>query len=215
MVNREILQDLKKAILDYDKVKSAEFTKKAISEGIDPMLVMDELTAAIRQVGDGYGQGYLFLPELVGAAEALQNAMPIVENAIKETKRQRETLGTVVLGSVAGDIHTIGKSMVGSLLIAEGFEVHDVGINTPMEKFIEAVKEYNADILAMSALLSTTAPEAKKVINALEEEGIRDKVKVMVGGGAITADFAKNIKADGYDPTAAGAVKLARNLLGI
>ena len=215
MTNKETLQDLKKAILDCNKVKSADFTRKAISEGIDPMQVMDELTEAIRQVGDGFGKGNLFLPELVGAAEALQNAMPIVENAIKETRKRRKTLGIVVLGTVAGDIHTIGKSMVGSLLIAEGFELHDLGINIPMEKFIEAVKEYNADILAMSALLTTTAPEAKKVIDALEEEGIRDKVKVMVGGGAITGDFAKNIKADGYDSTAPGAVKLARNLLGV
>lgn len=215
MINKEILQDLKKAILNYDKVKSADLTRKAISEGIDPLQVMDELTETIRQVGDGFGKGTLFLPELIGAADALQNAMPIVENAIKETKKKRRTLGIVVLGTVAGDIHTIGKSMVGSLLIAEGFEVHDLGINIPMEKFIEAVKEYSADILAMSALLTTTAPEAKKVIDALEKEGIRDKVKVIVGGGAITADFAESIKADGYDSTAPGAVKLARNLLGL
>lgn len=211
----EILRNLRKAVLEYNSENAASWARKAIDENIDPITVMDVLIDAIRQVGEGFGQGDLFLPELVGAAEALQNATPIVEEAIKSSGKKRGSLGIVVIGTVFGDIHTIGKSMVVSLLTAEGFEVHDLGINVSAERFVEAVKAFKADILGMSALLTTTAPEAKKVVNTLKKEGLRDKVKIMVGGGAITEGFSVSIGADGYDPTAPGAVILARSLLGI
>lgn len=214
-MENEILINLKKAILKYDKQMAKAFAEKAIGENIDPIIIMDVLTNAIRQIGDGFGQGELFLPELVGAAEALQEATPVVEEAIKRGGKRRKSLGTVALGTVFGDLHTIGKSMVGALLTAEGFEVHDLGINVPTEKFVSAVKGLKANILAMSALLTTTAPEARIVIEALKEEGIRKKVKIMIGGGAITADFASSIGADGYDPTAPGAVRVAKELLGL
>jgi len=123
-------------------------------------------------------------------------------------------LGTVIAGTVFGDIHSIGKTMVCTLLTAEGFEVHDLGVNIKAEEFLEATKKYNADILAMSALMTMTASEQKKVIEYLKKEGLRDKIKIMVGGGAITEEFAKDVGADGYDPTAPGAVKLARRLIG-
>jgi methanogenic corrinoid protein MtbC1 len=209
-MENEILINLKKAVLEYDKKMTKALADKAIGENINPMTVMDVLTDAIRQVGDGFGKGELFLPELVGAAEALQEATPVIEKAIKRDGKRRKSLGTVALGTVFGDLHTIGKSMVG-----EGFEVHDLGINVPTEKFVSAVKDFKVNILAMSALLTTTAPEARFVIEALKDEGIRDKVKVMLGGGAITADFANSIGADGYDPTAPGAVRVAKELLGL
>jgi methanogenic corrinoid protein MtbC1 len=214
-MENEILINLKKAVLEYDKKMTKALADKAICENINPMTVMDVLTDAIRQVGDGFGKGELFLPELVGAAEALQEATPVIEKAIKRDGKRRKSLGTVALGTVFGDLHTIGKSMVGALLTAEGFEVHDLGINVPTEKFVSAVKDFKVNILAMSALLTTTAPEAKFVIEALKDEGIRDKVKVMLGGGAITADFANSIGVDGYDPTAPGAVRVAKELLGL
>lgn len=214
-MENEILINLKKAILKYDKQMAKAFAEKAIGENIDPIIIMDVLTNAIRQIGDGFGQGELFLPELVGAAEALQEATPVVEEAIKRGGKRRKSLGTVALGTVFGDLHTIGKSMVGALLTAEGFEVHDLGINVPTEKFVSAVKGLKANILAMSALLTTTAPEARIVIETLKEEGIREKVKIMIGGGAITADFANSIGADGYDSTAPGAVRVAKELLGL
>jgi methanogenic corrinoid protein MtbC1 len=140
--------------------------------------------------------------------------MPIIEEELKRTGAKRETMGTVVAGTVFGDIHSIGKSMVCTLLVAGGFEVHDLGVNIKAEEFLEAIEKYQANILAMSALLTTTAAEQKKVIDTLKEKGIREKVRVMVGGGAITADFAQSIGADGYDPTAPGAVELARRLVG-
>ncbi len=211
----EILKTLKKAVLEYDAEAAARLAKRAMEEGVDPLKALEALTEAIKEVGDGFGRGDLWLPDLVGAARAMENALPVVEEAIKSSGKRRESLGVVVIGTVFGDIHTIGKGMVGTMLTAEGFEVHDVGINVTTESFVAAVKEYQPDILAMSALLTTTAPEAKKVTDALKGEGLRDKIKVMVGGGAITESFATSIGADGYDPTAPGAVDVAKKLLNL
>jgi len=210
----KILENLKKAITEYDNEKAIGSAKKVVEEKINPIKALDAMTEAIRKVGDGFGRGELWLPDLVGAADAMLGAMPIIEEEIKRTGAKRESLGTIVAGTVFGDIHSIGKTMVCTLLVAEGFEVYDLGVNIKAEEFLEAIKKYNADILAMSALMTMTASEQKKVIEYLEKEGLRDKIKIMVGGGAITEEFAKDIGADGYDPTAPGAVKLARKLIG-
>jgi len=210
----EVLEDLKKAIIGYDREAAANFARKAVGEKIDPLKVLDAMTVAIRQVGDGFGTGELFLPELVAAAAAMAAAAPIIEEEISRVDARRESLGTVVIGTVYGDIHTIGKTMVATLLTADGFVVNDLGINVSAEGFVSGIKRYKADTLAMSALMTTTAPEQRKVIETLKREGLRDKVKIMVGGGAITQEFADSIGADGYDPTAPGAVKLARRLAG-
>ena len=211
----EILKTLKQAVLTYDAEAAERLARKAMEEGIDPLKALAAMTEAIKEVGDGFGRGDLWLPDLTGAATAMERALPVVEEAIKSSGKARNSLGVVVIGTVFGDIHTIGKGMVGTMLTAEGFEVHDLGINVPAERFVEAVKEYQPDILAMSALLTTTAPEAMKVIDVLKREGVRDKFKVMVGGGAITESFARTIGADGYDPTAPGAVDVAKTLLNI
>jgi len=210
----EVLENLKKAVIEYDTEGAASWAKKAVDTKIDPLKALDALTEAIRQVGDGFGRGELWLPDLVGAADAMQAAMPIIEEKLKKTGMKRETMGIVVAGTVFGDIHSIGKSMVCTLLAAEGFEVHDLGVNIKAEEFLEAIDKYQADILVMSALLTMTAPEQRRVIDTLNKEGIREKVRVMVGGGAITADFAESIGADGYEPTAPGAVELAKRLVG-
>jgi len=210
----EILEGIKKSIIDYDAEGAASCARKAVKEKMDPIKVLDAITEAIREVGDGFGRGELWLPDLVGAADAMSSAMPILEQEIKRRGVKRASLGTIVIGTVYGDIHSIGKNMVCALLTAEGFTVHDLGINVTAEQFIDGIKRFEPDILAMSALMTTTAPEQKKVIDALRKEGIRDKVKIMVGGGGITQEFSDNIGADGYDPTAIGAVKLARSLVG-
>jgi len=214
-MSSEILNRLQKAILDYDEAEAASCARKIVEEQIDPVEALNAMTTAIRQVGDGFGKGELFLPDLIGAADAMSAATPILEEEIGRSGATRESLGTVVIGTVYGDIHTIGKTMVATLLMAEGFHVEDLGINVTAEGFIEGIKKHNADILAMSALLTTTAPEQRKVIDSLKKEGLMDKVKVIVGGGAITQEFADSIGADGYDPTAPGSVKLARKLIGI
>ncbi len=209
-MSRDILDDLKKAILEYDNELAMNSAKKVVEQGLDPLKALDVMTNAIKQVGDGFRQGQLWLPDLVAAGETMSSAMPIIEEEIKKRGGKRKSLGIIVIGTVYGDIHSIGKDIVTSLLRAEGFDVHDLGVDVEPRKFVEAIKEYNADILAMSALMSMTALEQKTTIEILKKDGLRDKVKVMVGGIAVTPELTKSMGADGYDPTAPGAVRLAR-----
>ena len=213
-MSSDILGNLKKAILDYDPDASAEWARKAVEAGLDPTDALSVMTDAIRVIGDGFSAGDLFLPDLVGAADAMTAATPIIEEEIQRIGAKTVTMGVVVIGTVYGDIHTIGKTMVATLLQAEGFTVHDIGINVTAEAFVAGVRKHKPDILAMSALMTMTSPEQRKVIATLQTEGLRDSVKIMVGGGAITQEFADSIGADGYDPTAPGAAKLARALMG-
>ncbi len=208
-----LFEDLRKSILEYNSEMAISSAKRMVEEGLDPFEAIDFMTKVIREVGDAFGRGVLWLPDLVGASRAMSSAMPIIEEEIKKRGVKRASFGTVVVGTVLGDIHNIGKDMVASLLTADGFIVKDLGVNVAPERFVVAVKEYNADLLGMSALLTMTAPEQKRVIELLRREKLRDRVKVMVGGGPITQEFADNIGADGYAPTAPGAVKLARHLV--
>ena len=210
----EVLEELRKTITTYDCEGAEKWAREAVRRKVDPLKALDVMTVAIRQIGDGFGKGELWLPDLVGAAAAMTAATPIIEEEIKRIGATRESLGTVVIGTVFGDIHTIGKTMVATLLTAGGFAVNDLGINVTAESFVEGITAHSADILAMSALMTTTAPEQRKVIETLKREGLRDQVKIMVGGGAITQEFADSIGANGYDPTAPGAVRLARRLMG-
>lgn len=213
-MSTELLEELRKAIMTYNREGAEKWAREAVQGKVDPIKALDVMTEAIRDVGDGFGRGELWLPDLVGAAAAMEAAAPIIEEEIRRVGATRESLGSVVIGTVFGDIHTIGKTMVATLLTAAGFAVHDLGINVTAENFVKGITEHNADILAMSALMTTTAPEQRKVIETLKEKGLRDKVKIMVGGGAITQEFADSIGADGYDPTAPGAVELAMRLKG-
>ena len=214
-MQNEILESLKKAVKTYDPVGAKAWAEKALAEGIDPLTALAASTEAIRDVGDNFAAGECFLPELVAAAEAMQSAMPILEAEIKKRGGKRVSAGKVVAGTVFGDIHNIGKTILCTLLTADGFEVIDLGIDVPVDRFVAAVKEHQPDLLAMSALLTITAQEQKSVIEALRREELRQGVKVLVGGGAISDHFAESIGADGYDATAPGGVKVARLLLGI
>jgi methanogenic corrinoid protein MtbC1 len=213
-LSEEILGSLKKAILEYDSEGAIRAVKMAAKNGMDPNLVLDAMTAAVRTVGDGFGKGELWLPDLIGAAEAMQSAIPIVVEEIKTAKITRQSLGTVVIGTVQGDIHSIGKAMVSAFLVAEGFSVQDLGVDVKHERFLEAVRDQKADIVCMSALMTTTAPELRKVIELLKRHAIKDKIKVLVGGAGVTEEFARRIEADGYESTAARAAQLAKRLLG-
>ena len=214
MSKETILERLRQAVIDYDTQGAAAYAQQAVDEQVDPVEALSALTEAIRYVGDLFGRGELWLPDLIAASDTMSAATEILEEEIRRTGAKQESLGVVVIGTVAGDIHDIGKNMVGTLLKAGGFEVHDLGINVQADEFVKAIVKHDAQILAMSALLTTTAPQQRKVIELLKEQGIRDKVKVMVGGGGITEDFAESIGADGYDPTAPGAVNLARRFVG-
>jgi corrinoid protein of di/trimethylamine methyltransferase len=207
------LDKIKQAILDYETEEAEARAKQAIQEGIDPVQILDQITEALTEIGDGFGCGDLFLPDLIGAAAAAQAALPVVEAEFTRTGREAKKAGTVVIGTVKGDIHDIGKSMVGAMLTAHSFKVVDLGTDVPREKFVEAIQAHRADLLALSSLLTTTAAEQARVIEAVHAAGIRDRIKIMVGGGAINADFAKTIGADGYGETAAEGVNLAKVLM--
>jgi methanogenic corrinoid protein MtbC1 len=209
------LEHLKQAILTYDAEAAGEWATRAIEEGIDPIDGAEAMAEALRQVGDGFAGEELWLPDLVGAAHAMKSAAPILEEEIKRRGKVRKTLGTVVIGTVYGDIHDIGKNMVITLLAAHGFSVHDLGVNVSSDGFIAAVREQKPDILALSALMTMTAHEQVKIIAGLKNEGLRDQIKVIVGGAAITQEFADSVGADGYDPSAPGAVGLVKELLRI
>lgn len=210
----DTLAGLAKAIDEYDEAAAETYARQALDEGIDPVAAFEAMTAAIKRIGDDFEAGTRWLPDLIGAAGAMQAASPILEEAIKASGGKKTALGTVVAGTVQGDIHSIGIEMVCTLLVAAGFDVHYLGIDIPAEEFVEAVRETEADVVALSALLTVTSAEDKKVIRLLSEAGLRDRVKVMVGGGAINADFAKSIGADGYEPAAPGAVELAKSFVG-
>jgi len=209
----EILDNLAKAVKEFSADDAAKWARKAMEEKLDALKAMDALTGAIREIGDDFARGECFLPELLGAADAMQGAMPILEEDLNRRSLKRESAGIVVAGTVAGDIHNIGKSILCTLLKADGFEVVDLGIDVSVASFLTATKQQHPQIIAMSALLTITAAEQKNVIQALEKEGIRRGIKIIVGGAAISEQFADSIGADGYDSTALGGVKLARSLL--
>jgi len=210
----ETLAGLAQAINDYDPAAAEKYAREAVAAGINPVEAFAAMTAAIKAIGDDFEAGTRWLPDLIGAAGAMQAAAPVLEVAIKSSGGKKAALGTVVAGTVQGDIHSIGIEIVCTLLVAAGFDVHYLGIDIPAEKFVAAVRETNADIVALSALLTVTSAEDKKVMQLLADAGLREQVKVMVGGGAVNADFAAKIGADGYEPAAPGAVELARTFVG-
>ncbi len=213
MEKEKVFKELGRCVTEYDVTGAEKAAHHAIELDINPMDGIGALIKAIRIVGDKFGSGEAFLPELIGAADGLKKALAVFEAEILKKGGEREYSGRIVIGTVAGDLHTIGKSILSALLTANGYSVKDLGIDVSTEKFLGSVKEHKPDILAMSALLTTTAPEAKKVIEALEEAELRDKVKVILGGGAITAEYAKAIGTDGYSETAPGAVTLVKDLI--
>jgi len=213
-VGTDALEKLKKTLVQGDAEESKKWAEKTVEEKIALIDIIDAVTEAMRGVGAAFARGDLFLPELMGAAEAMKSAMLVIQGEVRETE-QLKTLGIVVLGTVYGDIHNIGKNLVSTFLITEGFKVVDLGVNIASETFVEAVRKHKADVLAMSSLMTTTAPMQKKVIEVLEKEKLRDKVKIMVGGGAITEEFAKSIGANGYGATAPEAPNIAKKMLGI
>jgi len=213
-LSENVLDGLRKVVIEFDIDNAEEAAKRTISAGTDPIEAAKTLTDAIRDVGEAFARGDLFLPDLVCAAEVLKKAIPIITEEINKQGKSSKSIGKVVIGTVFGDIHSIGKGMVATLLYAAGFEVIDLGINVKAEEFLKAVRENRPDIVAMSALLTTTAMEQKNVIEGLKKEGLRDRVKVIIGGSPINQEFADSIGADGYGATAPDGVKVAKRLLG-
>lgn len=216
MSESELLNGLRGAVIEGNIDAAERLAKQVVAEGVDPLRAFDEgLRQGITEVGDGFASGEYFLPDLVLSAEAMKAASIVLEQEIARTGVVRERAGRVVLGTVEGDLHDIGKTIVGTLLAAHGFEVFDLGVNVSSKTFLAAVREHEPQILGMSSLLTITAKELKKVIDALQEAGIRDTVKVMIGGGAVTKEFADSIGADGFAHDAELAVRVAKQVLGV
>jgi corrinoid protein of di/trimethylamine methyltransferase len=206
MTENEILSKLTKAVADGEPEDAAELAQQALDEGLDPLMCINEgLTPGIVLVGESFSDGVAFLPDLIFGGEAMKSALEILEPALLDSQK-REVVGRVVLGTVKGDMHEIGKTLVGTMLTANGFLVTDLGIDQPAEAFIQAIEETQAELVGMSALLTTTMREQQTVIDALKETGIRDQVKVMVGGAPVTQSWADEIGADGYAEDAIGAI---------
>jgi corrinoid protein of di/trimethylamine methyltransferase len=214
MGEAETFEQLKQSIVDQDEDAVLAAVEKALAEGIAPKAVIDEgLLPGLNVIGEQFECEDIFLPELMQAALAFQAAMTVLEPKIKESGGEGPKKGRIVLGTVKGDMHSIGKNILRLLFETSGFEVWDLGIDVDLFHFVDKAREVDADIIAISALLTTTLVGQRDVIEALEARGTRDKYKVIIGGGATTKEWADSIGADGWAATAYEAVTLSTRLV--
>lgn len=208
---KKFLREIAQAIVDFDEERVRAETKEAFEAGVTPYeIIMEGMAKGMEVVGEKYESMEYFLPELVMAGEAMKAGMEILKPHLEAG--EEKPVGKIVIGTVKGDLHDIGKNIVVSMLIGGGFRVHDLGVDVPPEKFLEKVEEVEADIVGLSALLLTTMPEMKVVIDEFKKSGLRDKVKVIVGGRPVTHEFAVEIGADAYAKDATEVVRKAKEL---
>ena len=209
----EMHKKLAQALIDGEPEDAEALAREALAMGMDPLACITQgLTPGIQEVGKRFASGEYFLPELIIGADAMKAALEILEPMLGGDQK-RDVVGRVVLGTVEGDLHEIGKTLVGTMLTANGFQVTDIGVDKKAEDFIAAIKESDADIVGASALLTTTMLQQKTLVEALKEAGLRDRVKVMIGGAPVTESYAKEIGADGYAEDAISAVDMAYRLM--
>lgn len=207
------LRKIQEAIIEGNSSRVLELLKAAINDGVDPQVIVNEgMISAMSIVGERFKKNEIYVPEVLIAARAMQEGLNIIKPLLAEVDMKK--VGKVVLGTVFGDLHDIGKNLVKIMLEGNGFEVIDLGVDVSPEQFVESVKSMNPTHVAMSALLTTTMPAMKDTIDALKAEGLREAVKIIIGGAPVTAEFAEEIGADGYGPDAASAVDLAKELVG-
>lgn len=210
----DIFKNLARAVIDGEPEDAEKWANEALTQGLDPLECINQgLTKGIQEVGELFAAGEFFLPELVIGGEAMKAGLAVLEPALVD-QEGREVLGIVVLGTVQGDLHEIGKTLVGTMLTANGFQVIDIGIDCSVESFIAAIKEHNANLVGASALLTTTMSAQKALVEGIEQAGLRGRVKVMVGGAPTTQSWADDIGADGYAEDAISAVSIAKKLVG-
>jgi corrinoid protein of di/trimethylamine methyltransferase len=214
-MSQDLFAEMRSSIEDGDADRAAATARAALDAGIDPLTAIDAgFMPGLTFVGDQFSCGEMFLPDMMLAARAMKAAFAVLEPEMKARATERQVAGRVVIGTVKGDIHEIGKNLVATMLGAAGFEVHDLGVDVAPERFAETAAEVKADIVGVSALLTTTMTGQRAVIAALAERGLRPSVKVMVGGAPVTRAWAAEIGADGYSEDAVGAVALAKSLVG-
>ncbi len=212
----ELYEAMRASVLDGDEEQAEELARRALQENLDLTEAMNEgFLRAIQEVGDLYQAGEYFLPELVCSADAMKAALEILTPALKKAAGDTAvTKGLVALATVEGDVHDIGKKIVAAMLTAAGYEIYDMGTDIPAEQIIKEATERKADVLGLSAMLTTTMQEQKNTIALLEKEALRDRFKVIVGGAPVNGNWAEAIRADGYSDNAMSAVKLVNRLLG-
>jgi 5-methyltetrahydrofolate--homocysteine methyltransferase len=210
----QILDGLYEHTIEGDAKPVVELTTEALELGMEPLtLLFDALIPALEEVGRLFEIGEFFVPEMLIAARAMQAAMEILKPLIAETGLK--PIGTFVIGTVKGDIHDIGKNLVSTMLEGAGFVVIDLGVNTAPDKFVEAIREHQPQVVGMSAFLTTTMPMFKTNIEAIAAAGLRDQVKILVGGAPVTQEYCDEVGADGYAPDASATVRLTKQLLGL
>ncbi len=214
-MSEDLFQAMAQSIIDGEVEEAERLAREALERGIDPLEAINKgFVIGVNYVGDQYAAGEMFLPDLVLAGEAMKAAVAVLEPEIARRGAERKMLGTVVIGTIEGDIHEIGKTLVATMLSTAGFKVYDLGVDVPVTTFVEKAREVGADIVGVSALLTTTMVKQRDVVEALEDAGLRPKVKVIVGGAPVTQSWADEIGADGYSEDAIGAVALAKRLVG-
>lgn len=205
---------MRQSIIDGAPDTAGSLAQRAVATGIAPIDALNNgYVPGMHDVGEQFARGQMFLPDMMASAEAMRAAMAVLDPELKRLGTERPMAGTVVLGTTKGDIHEIGKTLVGTLLTANGFRVHDLGVDVSGEKFAARARELEADIVGVSALLTTTMRNQKTVIDALDKAGLRSRVKIMVGGAPVTRRWAEEIGADGYAKDAMSAVALAQELM--
>jgi corrinoid protein of di/trimethylamine methyltransferase len=215
MANERIFEEMAQAVIDGVPDRARELAAEALQQGIEPLEAIDRgFKPGMDVVGDGFARGELFIPDLMMSGEAMKAAIATLEPELLKRRQQREVLGKVVIGTVQGDIHEIGKTLVATMLAANGFEVHDLGVDVPAQRFLDEVREVGADVLGLSALLTTTILNQETVIQSLEEAGLRAQVKVVIGGVPASPEWAEEIGADGYAENATDAVAVFKRLVG-
>jgi len=209
------LEKVYEAIIDCDADAVAQRVRQAIDGRVDPLTVLEKMNVAIRAVGDKFGKGDVFITDLVGSAEAMNAGVRIIEPLILENRGRIATLGRVAMATAEGDIHDIGKNIVITLLRAAGFEVTNLGVDVPTVRIVETVTKEKFQVVGVSALLTPTVAAQERLIKRPSEIGIRDRIKVMVGGAAVTREWSKRIGSDGYAPDGLTTVQLVKQLTGV
>jgi len=215
-VTEELFEAMCQSVIDGDPDEAMELARESLTEGVDPLESIDKgYVPGIHHVGDRFHTGEMYLPDMMAAARAMQQAITVLEPEMLARASKRQVVGRVVIGTAKGDIHEIGKNLVGMMFMADGFEVHDLGVDVTPDQFVDKVREVGANVVGVSALLTTTMLGQRAVIQALSDAGLRDGVKVIVGGAPVNRAWAAEIGADGYGEDAVGAVAITRTLLGV